>query len=202
MKKRSLVSLSFLLSVMLAGCNAASDSEQGAASAENQEDEALQEPGEQPEAMENEDKDEPNQTEEDSDLTDHLIYENNEYGFTFTLPKSWSGYTVVTDSWEGRMADEEQTDSKEEGPLLMIRHPKWTEENPRQDIPIMIFTREQWASLEKEEYFVSAAPIPPSKLGENDQYVFALPARYNYAFPEGYEEVEDILETNPLQPQQ
>jgi hypothetical protein len=28
--------------------------------------------------------------------------------------------------------------------------------------------------------------------------VFALPARYNYAFPTRYEEVEKILSSNPL----
>ncbi len=31
-------------------------------------------------------------------------------------------------------------------------------------------------------------------------YVFALPARYNYAFLTGFEDVEDILAENPLQP--
>jgi hypothetical protein len=36
-------------------------------------------------------------------------------------------------------------------------------------------------------------------LGRNNRYVFALPARYNFAFPEGYEEVEKILESKPLE---
>ncbi|MGB8451919.1 MAG: hypothetical protein WCD89_06255 [Anaerocolumna sp.] len=47
--------------------------------------------------------------------------------------------------------------------------------------------------------FVSA-PINPCELGRNSQYVFALPARYNYAFPEGFEEVEDIIQSAPLAP--
>ena len=59
----------------------------------------------------------------------------------------------------------------------------------------MVFTLGQWTSLEKEEFHIGAAPVPPKKLGQNDKYVFALPPRYNFAFPEGYEEVENILET-------
>ena len=43
-----------------------------------------------------------------------------------------------------------------------------------------------------------AAPINPGELGRNVKYVFALPARYNYAFPTGYQEVEKILEGKPL----
>ncbi|HEY1500297.1 MAG TPA: hypothetical protein VGF88_12015 [Acidobacteriaceae bacterium] len=31
------------------------------------------------------------------------------------------------------------------GPLLSIRNPHWTEANPWQDIPIMIFTNSQWS---------------------------------------------------------
>jgi hypothetical protein len=37
-------------------------------------------------------------------------------------------------------------------------------------------------------------------LGVNEKYVFALPARYNYAFPAGYEEVENIIASQPLWP--
>jgi len=44
----------------------------------------------------------------------------------------------------------------------------------------------------------NAAPVGPKELGSNSKYVFALPARYNYEFLEGYEEVEAILESNPL----
>jgi hypothetical protein len=64
----------------------------------------------------------------------------------------------------------------------------------------MIFTLEQWSSLEKGEFHIGAAPIGPTILGQNNEYVFALPARYNFAFLEGYEEVENILDNNPLHP--
>lgn len=84
------------------------------------------------------------------------------------------------------------------GPMLSIRHPLWTVTSERQDIPILIYTLGQWSSLSKEEFNMGAAPIPPSELGRNAAYVFALPVRYNYAFPTGYQEVEKILQGNPL----
>ncbi|MGA9225742.1 MAG: hypothetical protein WB217_05300 [Mesobacillus sp.] len=140
------------------------------------------------------------QDESDDKLTDTILYENTEYGFTFALPKSWQDYQIVSDSWEGISNDQQQNTIIENGPILSIRHPEWTEDKPRQDIPIMVFTLKQWSSLEKEEFHIGAAPIGPRILGQNDEYVFALPARYNFAFPEGYEEVEKILEKDPLQP--
>jgi len=54
-------------------------------------------------------------------------------------------------------------------------------------------------ALNKGEFFVSAA-IGPSKLAGNSKYVFALRARYNHAFQTGFEEVEEILKSNPLWP--
>jgi glycine cleavage system H lipoate-binding protein len=126
-----------------------------------------------------------------------LVYDNKDYGFYFTLPKSWIGYSVIEGKWEGLSL----TESKENqsGPIIYIRHPEWTEKTPRQDIPVMVFTQDQWKSLNNMEFSVGAAPIGPSKLGENTTYVFALPARYNYEFMTGFEEVEEILENNPLQ---
>jgi hypothetical protein len=205
MKKLSLVSLLFVLSMMLLGCSATSDNEVASNKGEQAEkqthgEEATQElpSKEQPTTEGNiTEKKEMNQTEADSNF---ILYENNEYGFTFSLPKSWEGYQIVTDSWEGTLVDQQQNKNVVNGPILKIRHPKWTEKIPRQDIPIMIFTQEQWLSLEKEEFHVGAAPVPPKRLGQNDKYVFALPPRYNFAFPEGFEEVEDILKTDPLQP--
>ncbi len=81
---------------------------------------------------------------------------------------------------------------------ILVGHPKWTVENSRQDIPIMIFTIAQWNKLAKEEFAVSAAPIGLKELGRNARYVFALPARYNVAFQTGCKEVEEIMQTNPL----
>ncbi|MDH7480274.1 MAG: hypothetical protein QHH02_09705, partial [Syntrophomonadaceae bacterium] len=126
-----------------------------------------------------------------------IVYRNSDYGFSFTLPVSWEGYTIVTGTWEGFAPG--GASAVERGPLVSIRHPQWTSQNPRQDIPIMVFTLAQWNSLQQGNFHIGAAPVGPRELGRNSRYVFALPARYNYAFPTGYEEVEQILAGNPLQ---
>lgn len=131
------------------------------------------------------------------DLT-RTVYTNDQYGFRFSLPDTWQGFSVITDTWAGFPPGDEA--ASETGPLISIRHPLWTEDTPRQDIPIMIFTLEQWDALQAGDFHIGAAPIGPSELARNDTYVFALPARYNFAFPEGYEEVEDILRGDPLEP--
>ncbi len=131
-------------------------------------------------------------------------YKNNQYGFSFALPKSWKGYSIVTEKWEGYAPGSEETQGTQEdgpsetGPLILIRHPQWTQETQRQDIPIMVVTSSQWDALQRGEFHIGAAPIGPSELGRNAKYVFALPARYNYAFPPGFEEVEEILKGKPL----
>ncbi|CCQ98156.1 Antirepressor regulating drug resistance protein [[Clostridium] ultunense Esp] len=125
-----------------------------------------------------------------------VVYKNTRYGFYFYLPESWKGYSIVEEQWEGTSSGERI----ETGPQLLIRHPDWTQKNPRQDIPIMVFTHEQWNDLQNGDFSVSAAPIGPSKLGSNSVYVFALPPRYNDAFRTGFEEVEEILKNHPLWP--
>jgi hypothetical protein len=126
-----------------------------------------------------------------------IEYKDTKYGFSFTLPASWKGYKIVAEKWEG--SDTRKGDI-EHGPLLYIRHPAWTKENPRQDIPIMIFTVSQWESVQQGNYLVNAAPISPNELGRNRKYVFALPPRANYADLTGVEEVDDILRHGPLHP--
>jgi hypothetical protein len=130
--------------------------------------------------------------------TTTLEYQNTQYGFSFALPASWQGYSIITDKWQGYTPGPSGQILVETGPIISIRHPLWTAQTPRQDIPIMIFTLKQWAELEQDKFHIGAAPIGPSELGRNASYVLALPARYNFAFPVGYEEVEKILEAKPL----
>lgn len=128
-----------------------------------------------------------------------INYQNTKYSFSFALPDSWKGYSVITDQWEGISLEGSKNGQViETGPIIYLRHPLWTSQKPRQDIPIMIFDSAQWNLLKQEKFSVGAAPMAPSEIGRNAEYVFALPARYNYAFPTGYEEVEKILENNPL----
>ncbi len=128
-----------------------------------------------------------------------IEYDNAQYGFRFTLSASWKGYSVVVSNWTGDAADPNTGEVPVlNGPMLLIRHPLWTQQNPRQDIPIMIFTHPQWDALQRGEFLVSAAGVGPTELGENAQYVFALPPRYNYALLEGWQEVDRILQGHPL----
>jgi hypothetical protein len=128
-----------------------------------------------------------------------IEYKNVRYGFCFSLPKSWKGYSILADQWRGFDNDGPHgEETVATGPLISIRHPQWTAADPRQDIPVMVFTIAQWNALLKDKFIVSAAPIGPGELGRNHTYVFALPARFDYAFPTGYEEVEEILRGKPL----
>lgn len=134
--------------------------------------------------------------------TGSISYTNDAYGFTFSLPADWQGYTIVTSTWNGT-GDEACPASgcaPVTGPEILIRNPQWTKANPWQDIPILIFTHSEWDAIATTSptLIVSAAPFPPSELGENANYVFALPPRYDYAYPNGWQEVESIIAHNPL----
>jgi bla regulator protein blaR1 len=127
-----------------------------------------------------------------------IIYTNKKYGFRAYLPQTWKGYSILESTWSGAPIGAAQQGTQatqnESGPELTIRHPLWTDANPRQDIPIMIFTRPQWELIAKNELIVSPAPIGPGEIGRNAKYVFALPPRYNYAFPTGYQEVDQLVQ--------
>jgi hypothetical protein len=135
-----------------------------------------------------------------SQQTTSIEYKNAQYGFCFSLPKSWKGYSIVTDRWSGyhNTGGPHGEETVATGPIISIRHPRWTSADPRQDIPIMVFTMAQWEAQDKDEFHVSAAPIGPGELGRNRKHVFALPPRFDYAFPTGYEEVEQIVAGKPL----
>lgn len=140
----------------------------------------------------------PNSEENENNQSCSINYTSTQYGFNFSLPKSWQGYSIISENWEGFTPG--GSAEVETGPLLSIRHPQWTAQEPRQDIPIMIFTLDQWNKMQLGEFHIGAAPIGPKELGRNSSYVFALPARYNFAFPQGYEEVEQILDSDAFYP--
>lgn len=125
-----------------------------------------------------------------------IEYQNSEYGFSFTLPATWKGYSILTDSWQGYLNSQNNV-IVTQGPIISIRNPQWTSTIPRQDIPIWVFTIAQWNSFQQGDYSISAGGIY-SELGRNANYVFALYSRYNYTLLPGFEEVQTILESNPL----
>jgi hypothetical protein len=124
-------------------------------------------------------------------------YRNERYGFTMTFPSDWRGYTVVADSWHGQTHDEQgETAGTHKGPEIIMRPPHWASAAPWQDIPVMVFTHDEWALVEQEKLGVSAAPIAPSKLGENAKFVFALPPRWiGFADALGQDEAARVPES-------
>jgi hypothetical protein len=129
--------------------------------------------------------------------TDAVEYKNTKYGFRFSLPDSWKGYAIVADVWE---ATDAQKGAVERGPVVYIRHPDWSKENPRQDIPIMIFTLSQWESVEHGDYFINGTAIVPGELGRNRKYAFAVSGRVEDSETPGAKEVNQILQHRPLHP--
>jgi len=131
--------------------------------------------------------------------TSQVEYNNTDLGFSVSLPASWEGYSILISNWEGYSSGDPGDGVAAQGPLISIVHPLSTAQQPWQDIPILVFTIEQWDQLQREEWHIGAAPIGPAELGRNSHYVFALPARYNYAFLDGWEGVEQILQGDPLE---
>jgi hypothetical protein len=124
-----------------------------------------------------------------------IEYRNAKFGFCFSLPASWKGYSILSDQWEGSTPDSQNVSH---GPRVRIRNPKWTEKDPYEDIPILVFTPAEWKLVTEEKLNVSAAPIGPSELGSNARYVFALPPRYNFDYATGWQEVETLLQNKSL----
>ncbi|MBU6500999.1 MAG: hypothetical protein KGJ89_02635 [Patescibacteria group bacterium] len=124
----------------------------------------------------------------------NVQYVNSQYGFSIPLADSWKGYSILEKNWDGWSTDGAGDNTPTtHGPLIILRHPDWTDSTPREDMPIMVFTPDEWNLVFQEKLAVSAAPIPPSVLGQNSKYVLALPARYNYDSRIGWEEVDNLV---------
>ena len=125
-----------------------------------------------------------------------VVYKNTDYGFNFSLPANWEGYSIINDTWKGNPLTKEIAPS---GPKLIIRNPKWTESSHYEDLPILIFTIPQWNAYLAESFSIGAAPIQASELARNNTYVFALPARWDFDYSLDYKEAQDIIAGKPLQ---
>jgi hypothetical protein len=132
-----------------------------------------------------------------------VTYNNTDYGFTFSLPADWKGYSIVQSTWTGYPITgypANEAPAEPSGVKLLLRNPNWTQEKHYEDIPIMIFTIQEWNSYQADDFTISAAPILAQELARNNKYVFALPPRWDYDFSQGYQEAENILSTKPLHP--
>jgi len=105
-------------------------------------------------------------------------YKNNEYGFEITFPNSWKNYSVEQRVWEGWIIDAPSEGPDYSGTMLIFKNPKLASENNFQGIPIMVITPDIWKLISEEKVAVSTAPIGPTKIGQNEKYIFATPPRY------------------------
>jgi hypothetical protein len=90
---------------------------------------------------------------------------NPKYGFTFSLPKTWKGYSTVEGTWhDANNGGPHGDEILESGPEITIVNPQSTSAKQYQDIYIMVFSHAQWDSLQQGKFVVSAAPVGPEKL--------------------------------------
>ena len=124
-----------------------------------------------------------------------VVYHNAQFDLTVPLPESWRGYSVVMRTWEEQVASERNGRKlpRESGPEIILRHPKWTVDDPYQDIPILVFTRSQYLT-HQGEFAIYAGGIE-FELGHNDRYVFAIWSRFNADDSmKGWQEANDIVD--------
>jgi hypothetical protein len=136
-------------------------------------------------------QDEDSQTAPPHAIPTPIVYRNTQYGFCFRLPADWQGYKIITEKW-GTEVDGY--------PVLTIRNPKWTEGDPWQDIPIIIFTRKQWEDAANYDENVNVAGLGPTEIGRSQSYVFAQPPRWiGFEDLKGNDEVRTLMMQDPFQ---
>jgi hypothetical protein len=127
-----------------------------------------------------------------------VIYHNAEYGFTFFLPSSWRGYSVMIQQWDGEryLAAVDRPEVTDHGPVIVLRHPQWKASDPYQDIPIRVFTRSQWEGGGQGPPAIDAGGVD-SEIVHNAKYVIAIHSRFNWdESVKGHEEAGTIFERN------
>lgn len=124
-----------------------------------------------------------NTNEATSTATTTLLYENTDFGFSLTLPKSWDGYKVATGTVQY-------------GRTITITPPSSVDEDTREFVPVLIYPIDKWTEWEKNNFdgYPTAAPIGPTERARNQDYVFATAPRYNFGFGADPKVVEEIVE--------
>ena len=124
-----------------------------------------------------------NTNEATSTATTTLLYENTDFGFSLTLPRSWDGYKVATGTVQY-------------GRTITITPPSSIDEGTREFVPVLIYPIDKWTEWEKNNFedYPTAAPIGPTERARNKDYVFATAPRYNFGFGADTKVVEEIVE--------
>jgi hypothetical protein len=127
-----------------------------------------------------------------------IRYHNSQYDFTFYLPASWQRHSILTQQWEGEtyLPEKDKDVVLARGPIIVLRNPQWKTNNLYQDIPIYIFTRQQWEDIHLGKYDAEGAGGIIYELWHNDKYVFGMHSRYNWHELSGFKEVADIVNQN------
>jgi hypothetical protein len=123
-----------------------------------------------------------------------IEYLNEEYHFGIYLPKEWEGLQVNTSKETGdKDLDVLFGRIDEEFIVMNIKHPNWTNEQPYQNISLVIFRTEQWnenvAKAVDDDFDLLPLHIPG---GGNRFVIRTNPMAYNSSF-KGYSEVVEII---------
>jgi len=128
-----------------------------------------------------------------------LSYHDTRFGFTFYLPESWRGYSVLKKQWEGQsyFAANDTTATVAHGPVIVLRHPQWTASEPQQDITFLVYTRSQWDAEHEGKfcctYYAGGTMV---EMWHNRKYVFAMSTHDSKAELNGWREVSKIVSQN------
>ena len=128
-----------------------------------------------------------------------IRYHNAQYDFTFNLPATWKGSSVLTQHWEGEtyLREKDKDVVLARGPMIVLRNPQWKTNNLYQDIPVYIFTRRQWDDIYLGKYDAAGASGVIYELWHDDKYVFGIHSRYNADDSlNGWKEAQDIVNQN------
>jgi hypothetical protein len=107
------------------------------------------------------------------------------------LPESWEGYTVVTDTGKDKRVDG-NGDVVLNGPKLLIRSPEWNVRYADAGYPDSDFHTGGVGSGTAGTACRLRRADPAQRARRNSKYVFALPARYNFAISARWEELQSI----------
>ncbi len=139
-----------------------------------------------------------------------LRYHDTKCGFTFYLPDSWRGYSVLHGQWEGQtyVSANDTTITVTRGPVILLRHPQWNPTEPHQDITFVVYTRSQWDAERQGKfsctYYAGGTMV---EIWHSPKYVFSMSTHDSKAELKGWREVNEIVSQNvqanapPLYPQ-
>lgn len=127
-----------------------------------------------------------------------IVYRDPQYGLKLFLPPDWKGFSVLSERWDGEayLASNDTDAFVDHGPIILLRHPRWSQSHPWQDIPILVFTHPQWISEQRGDFGIYAGGFE-YEIAHNHQYVFAINNRFNWddSIP-GSDESQQIIDEN------